>query len=236
MLHAEALALRCLFVGTALIQETDQDIPNSCSQARRHAAWYAYRQYHPIFVFMAATPREMTSRQCEIAAESFAASLLARVGFDILVQYGANQPDYDLVADKDGSLLRVSVKGSQTGAWMLASRYVKPSAGISYHQAIDLWLQAQHPDVVFLLVQFRDVALSQSPRVYVAGAREIAEQLKIQRNGNGGGALQESVKRFRPKSKYDHAVPATWEFSADRMVCIMRAHASKSPTAVRKPA
>ena len=41
----------------------------------------------------------MTPRQCEIAAEAYAASLLAQAGYDVLVQYGANQPHYDLVAN-----------------------------------------------------------------------------------------------------------------------------------------
>ncbi len=43
----------------------------------------------------------MTSRQCEIAAESYTACLLAQCGYDVLVQYGAKQPHYDLVAVKD---------------------------------------------------------------------------------------------------------------------------------------
>lgn len=76
----------------------------------------------------------MTPRQCEIAAESYAACLLAQCGYDVLVQYGANQPQYDLVAVKDKRIRPVSVKGSQDGGWMLAVRYVKP--GVNYHQAI----------------------------------------------------------------------------------------------------
>jgi hypothetical protein len=35
-----------------------------------------------------------------VAAEAFAAGLLAQAGCDVLVQYGANQPEYDLVAIK----------------------------------------------------------------------------------------------------------------------------------------
>ena len=73
---------------------------------------------------------KMTSRQCEIAAESFAASLFARAGYDVLVQYGANQPHYDLVAVKGERMLLISVKGSQSGVWMLATRGKIP--GVSY--------------------------------------------------------------------------------------------------------
>jgi hypothetical protein len=57
----------------------------------------------------------MTPRQCEIAAESYAACLLAQAGYDVLVQYGANQPQYDLVAVKGKRILPISVKGSQDG-------------------------------------------------------------------------------------------------------------------------
>ena len=62
----------------------------------------------------------MTPRQCEIAAEAYAASLLAQGGYDVLVQYGAIQPHYDLVANNGSIFLPISVKGSQDGGWMLA--------------------------------------------------------------------------------------------------------------------
>lgn len=83
----------------------------------------------------------MTPRQCEIAAESYAACLLAQAGYDVLVQYGANQPNYDLVASKGTRFIPVSVKGSQDGGWMLAVKY-KTSVR-TYHEAIDVWLAAQ---------------------------------------------------------------------------------------------
>lgn len=39
----------------------------------------------------------MNSYQVGIAAEAFVASLFARYGYDVSVQYGANQSEYDLV-------------------------------------------------------------------------------------------------------------------------------------------
>src|SRR5690348_8629047 len=99
----------------------------------------------------------MTPRQCEIAAESYAACLLAQAGYDVLVQYGANQPDYDLVAVKGKRMLPISVKGSQDGGWMLAVRYKEK--GVTYHEAIERWLSAQRDDVVFFFVQFAQVAI-----------------------------------------------------------------------------
>lgn len=157
----------------------------------------------------------MTPRQCEIAAESYAACLLAQTGHDVLVQYGANQPHYDLVANKGKRFLPISVKGSQDGGWMLAVRYKKESA--SYHDAIDKWLASQRDDVVFLFVQFINVPVGHLPRAYIALPHEIASHIKTQCHGRGHGALQEDYQRDRPGSKYDHKIPQIWKFSQERI-------------------
>jgi Holliday junction resolvase-like predicted endonuclease len=157
----------------------------------------------------------VTPRQCEIAAESYVASLFARAGFDVLVQYGANQPHYDLVAEKGGLFLPISVKGSQDGGWMLAVKY--KTSERTYHQAADAWLAAQKPNLIYAFVQFMDVAPADAPRVYLAKPPEIADQLKTQRDGKGYGSLQEDRRRARPGSKYSHAIPAHWKFSQDRL-------------------
>ena len=157
----------------------------------------------------------MSPRQCEIAAESYAACLLAQAGYDVLVQYGANQPHYDLVADKSGKFLPVSVKGSQDGGWMLAVRYKK--GGATYHDAIERWLASQRKDVIFVFVQFFGVGLGEMPRVYVASPQEIATYMKTQCHGRGHGALQEDYRRNRPGSKYDHKVPSEWLFTKKRI-------------------
>jgi hypothetical protein len=157
----------------------------------------------------------MTPRQCEIAAESYTACLLAQAGYDVLVQYGANQPDYDLVAVKDKRMLPISVKGSQDGGWMLAVRYKEK--GVTYHEAIDRWLASQRDDVIFFFVQFSAVSVGGVPRVYVARPVMIAEQLKSQRNGEGYGALQEDRLRHSPKSSFSERLPELWNFSALRI-------------------
>lgn len=125
----------------------------------------------------------MTQRQCEIAAEAFATSLLAQCGYDVLVQYGANQPDYDLIAVKGNSKVPISIKGSQDGGWMLAVKY--KTSGVSYLQAIDKWLGAQRKDVVFVFVQFLNVSLGSVPRVYLATPKEIAAHMKSQCDSRG---------------------------------------------------
>lgn len=160
----------------------------------------------------------MTPRQCEIAAEAYTTSLLAQCGFDVLVQYGANQPQYDLVADRNDHLMRISVKGSQDGGWMLSVRY--KDASISYHEAIDLWHKAHRAETVFLFVQFLDVVTGAPPRVYVARPAEIAGQLKAQCGGKGYGALIENRRRWSPKSKYDERIPQEWVFSETRIEAV----------------
>jgi hypothetical protein len=35
-----------------------------------------------------------------VAAEAFAAGMFAQAGYDVSVQYGANQPEYDLLVSR----------------------------------------------------------------------------------------------------------------------------------------
>jgi hypothetical protein len=51
------------------------------------------------------------------AAEAMMAAQFAHFGHDASVQYGANQPEYDLtISSPEGRMLKVSVKGSADGA------------------------------------------------------------------------------------------------------------------------
>ncbi|MEO6563830.1 MAG: hypothetical protein ABIN99_12430 [Nitrosospira sp.] len=159
----------------------------------------------------------MTPRQCEIAAESYAACLLAQAGYDVLVQYGANQPQYDLVAVEGTRFLPVSVKGSQDGGWMLAVKYKLKGMGVTYHQAIDSWLAAQRADAIFVFVQFLNVPLGEAPRLYVARLPEIAIHMKTQCDGRGHGALLKNFGDPRPGSRYTHRIPSYWLFSQQRI-------------------
>ncbi len=152
----------------------------------------------------------MTSRQCEIAAESYAAYLLAQAGYDVLIQYGANQPLYDLIANKGKRFLPISVKGSQNGAWPLAVKFKKNSP--TYHDAIDRWLESQHSYIIFIFVQFKDVTSGTSPRAYIARPKEIAKYMKTQCDGRGHASLQEDCKKDHPNSIYSHKIPNKWKF------------------------
>lgn len=90
---------------------------------------------------------------------------------------------------------------------MLAVRFVKP--GVNYHTAINQWLSIQRQDVIYLFIQFLNVALGQAPRVYVARPPEIAAHMKTQCSGRGHGSLQEDFRRRHPRSQYDHKVPGS---------------------------
>src|SRR5882672_4802566 len=100
-------------------------------------------------------PKVISSYHVAVAAEAFAAGFFAQAGYDVSVQYGANQPSYDLVVGRDKKLMKVSVKGSQDGGWGLVQNYKMP--GVDYHQVADLWLNNQRSEIVFCLVQFEDV-------------------------------------------------------------------------------
>jgi Holliday junction resolvase-like predicted endonuclease len=76
----------------------------------------------------------MTSWQVATAAEAIAAAQFARCGWDVSVQYGANQPEYDLVAVDNDRVLKVSVKGSQDGAWGLTQTHLQNA---NYHGAVE---------------------------------------------------------------------------------------------------
>src|SRR5580692_7804668 len=89
---------------------------------------------------------KQTSWQIAVAAEAIVAAQFARCGFDVSVQYGANQPEYDLIVAKAERMLKVSVKGSQDGSWGLTQSYLKKA---NYHGAIDTWLKRHGSRTVF---------------------------------------------------------------------------------------
>jgi hypothetical protein len=57
-----------------------------------------------------------TSWHAATTAEALAATQFARSGWDVWVQCGADQPEYDLVAMDGEDVLKVSIKGSKDGA------------------------------------------------------------------------------------------------------------------------
>lgn len=155
----------------------------------------------------------VNSWHISVAAESITAFMFARIGYDVSVQYGANQPEYDLMVSKGDSILKVSVKGSRDGGWGLTQGFKK---GFSYHEAIDLWLLKHSKKTIFSLVQFKGVQINDMPRVYLATPNEIASLMKKSRNGLGNTVLRE--KKTWAGNKYNvDEVPTEWLFSIDRV-------------------
>ena len=149
------------------------------------------------------------------AAEAIAAAQFARCGWDVSVQYGANQPEYDLVVVKKTLILKVSVKGSQDGGWGLTQSYMKDR---NYHRAADLWLAKHASDTVMCFVQFKGVAIAQLPNVYLARPIEVAERLKAAAGGRGDTILNENhtwTSRAQAAGTVDR-IPEYWQFSNER--------------------
>lgn len=153
-----------------------------------------------------------------VAAEAIAAAQFARCGIDVSVQYGANQPEYDLVVVREDKLLKVSVKGSQEGRWGLTQSLMKKGEA-DYHGAIDKWLSQHKPQTIFCLVQFKGVPLDGLPRIYLARPTEIAQRLHDTAIGRGETQLYEN----HTWAANAHAagtteeIPSSWAFSVERL-------------------
>lgn len=171
---------------------------------------------------MATRLRDISPWHVGVAAEAVAAAQFARIGLDVSVQYGANQPDYDLVIVQGERLLRVSVKGSQDGSWGLTQSYLRRGHA-DYPQAIDMWLARHHRKTIFCFVQFKDVPLDGLPRVYVARPSEVADRLRESAGGRGDTILYERhawSSRAHASGTVDE-IPSTWCFTKQRVLDLL---------------
>lgn len=161
--------------------------------------------------------KNMTQYQVGVSAESFTATLFAWAGYDVSVQYGANQPEYDLIVASGDKMAKVSVKGSQDGGWGLTQSFLKNS---DYHDAVDRWLEKHTSKTIFSLVQFIDSDFEKGimPRVYLATPLEIGAYLKSMRNGLGNTSLKmhHEWKNGVAKGTVD-TIPSSWKFSKQRV-------------------
>jgi len=153
--------------------------------------------------------KDFTSWHVGVAAEAFAAGQFARLGFDVSVQYGANQPEYDLIVSKGDMMLKVSVKGSSDGSWGLTQNFCKEA---NYHSK-----------TIFCFIQFKGVEIDQLPRIYLAHPIEVATQLKASSNGRGDTILYEE-HTYTPRA-YGHGttdkIPENWKFKLKRVYDLM---------------
>ena len=160
--------------------------------------------------------KEFSSWHVGVAAEAYAAAILARYGYDVSVQYGANQPEYDLIAVSEDRILQISVKGSKDAEWGLTQKYMKHR---DYHKAADMWLDAHHKKMIFCLVQFAGTEPTEMPRIYLATPKEIADRLKESAGGRGDTILYENHTwgpRAAGKGTTD-SIPQEWLISKERL-------------------
>lgn len=156
-----------------------------------------------------------THYQVAAAAEAFAAAQLSRCGWDVSVQYGANQPEYDLVAVDGDCVIKVSVKGTKEVGWGLTQSFMKEA---NYHRAADQWLKKHSKKTVFCLVQFKGTTDEILPRMYLATPREIANWLKSAAAGRGDTILYEKHVWTRGYAAgTTDAIPESWKFTRKRL-------------------
>ena len=159
--------------------------------------------------------KTVSSWHIGVSAEAFTAAQFARYGFEPLVQYGANQPEYDLIVAKGDKMLKISGKGSQDGGWGLTQSYKKNR---DYHEAASEWLKVHGQKTIFCLVQFKNVNDDELPRMYLASPAEIVQALNNSRAGNGETVLRE-YHRWGDKAIAPGTVdkiPNEWRFTKER--------------------
>jgi hypothetical protein len=158
-----------------------------------------------------------------VGAEGIAAAQFARCGFDVLVQAGRDKPWYDLVVTRDGSLLKVSVKASETGQWGLAESYIRRTAEVGGNRldcrnAVDMWADSYGSRTICCLVQFQGSAIHQLPRIYLAYPSEIALRMRVCAERTGHCALIEEYEWTSPDGdRQIEVLPVTWLFSEKRI-------------------
>jgi hypothetical protein len=154
------------------------------------------------------------------AAEAIAAAQFARFGYDVSVQYGANQPEYDFIVSGETGALWISVKGSRDGGWGLSQsqlsklRKSNPEGSADYHGAADLWLGRHKPRTAMCFVQFKDIPVDAMPRIYLAWPKDVAEKLKGAREQKGDTTLWD-IDPTRAATKA--MVSEDWKMTAERI-------------------
>jgi hypothetical protein len=111
--------------------------------------------------------------------------------------------------------LKLQVKGSQDGGWGLFQRYIRNA---DYHRALDAWLLAQKPEIVYFLVQFNNVPVGAVPRCYIATPTEIVAHMHTTRGGHGHTSLRESYSYARGLGMgHTDIIPIGWTASEHRI-------------------
>lgn len=167
----------------------------------------------------------MSAWHVATAAEAIAAAQFARFGFDVSVQYGANQPEYDLIVAQNDRMLKISVKGSQDGGWGLSQAQLSRIRNADYHGAADQWCDRHKAQTAICLVQFQNVPNDQLPRAYLAWPREIADRLKSAAGGRGDTILWEDYIRGSRAAGAGirEVLPDDWKLTRSRVETMLAA-------------
>jgi hypothetical protein len=157
----------------------------------------------------------MTPYQVNVAAEAFTAVVMSQAGYDVALQYGTTQPDWDILATKGERILKLQVKGSQDGGWGLFQSYIRNA---NYHAALDEWLAAQQHDIVYFLVQFANLQVGVAPRCYIARPTEMVAHMRTTRGGHAYTSLREKYVYTRGiGAGHTDIIPGSWLASQARI-------------------
>lgn len=162
--------------------------------------------------------KAFTSRHVGVAAEAICAALFAHCGYDVSVQYGANQPEYDLIVARGERLLKVSVKGSQDSGWGLCQNFLTKGKA-DYHEAIEKWVKRHKSLTVFCFIQFNGIEVTEMPRAYLATPLEVGQRLRETAKGRGDTILHENHKWGAGAAGAGtiDKIPDAWRFSMARV-------------------
>src|SRR5574341_531498 len=163
----------------------------------------------------------MNSYQVAVAAEAHVAAAFAQAGCDVSVQYGANQPGYDLIAVRGRGILKISVKGTQEDNWIAAGEYKEK--GISYRRALIEWRKDHDPKMVFAFVQFSGGKIGEFPRIYLATTGEVVRHLSKARKGHVSLILYEDHEYRRGIAAGSRdKIPDKWRLSKRRILELLK--------------
>ena len=167
----------------------------------------------------------MASWHVSTAAEAIAAAQFARFGFDVSVQYGANQPEYDLMIAAGDHMLKISVKGSSDGGWGLSQtqlikwRKNNPGGPPNYVAAAEMWLARHKSRTAIFFVNFRKIPLDGMPRIYLAWPKEVADRLKGAKGARGDTILFDLPVR----NPANATVSPEWIMTPERVNSLLQA-------------
>jgi len=159
---------------------------------------------------------KISNHQISVAAEAFAAGMFAQAGCSVFVQYGANEPGFDLMVSRGHKMLQISVKGSNNGGWILT---LKKKDG-TYIKALNEWAE-RNKEFIFCLVQFDGVDFGKMPRMYLVEGNVLAIYLETHAYGGVSLSLVENraPKKGRNKGNLMN-IPQDWTMTYERIVDI----------------